>query len=180
MNIYSPVFPDSQRLGSTFDIFQTRSFFWRPFLGEYYRDPFLNIGSKITLGVGAGYEIINTSKTDWSINGGPAYQRTEFETVQPNEDRVVSTPTLLVGTKYNREISKTTDFIYEYQFFILNEESGLYTHHMIGTFENEFVKDFDFDVSLVWDRIEKPATTSEGNTPDKDDFRLLIGVGYSY
>ncbi len=171
---------NSQRVNSTFDVFQTRRLFWQPFIGEYYRDPFLNINSRYTLGVGAGYVLIDSAKTDWSINGGPTYQITEFDTVEAGNEDEVSTATLLLGTKFNTEIGKSTDFIYEYSFNILDEASGLYTHHMIATFENEFVTDFDFDISLVWDRVEKPAKKADGSVPEQDDFRLLVGVGYSY
>jgi hypothetical protein len=35
-------------------------------------------------------------------------------------------------------------------------------------------------VSLVWDRTEKPPPNADGETPEKDDFRLLIGIGFEF
>jgi len=58
---------NSQRISSYYDIFKTRKFFWRPVLGEYFRDPFSNIQNRVTVGTGIGYHIIDTSKTKWVI-----------------------------------------------------------------------------------------------------------------
>ena len=44
--------------------------------------------------------------------------------------------------------------------------------------ENEIVDDFDIDITFVWSRISHPAETSDGQTPDSDDFQLLFSLGY--
>jgi hypothetical protein len=51
---------------------------------------------------------------------------------------------------------------------------------MIATFESEITGSFDFDISLIWDRISKPAIDSDGVKPEPDDYRLTVGVTYTY
>ena len=36
------------------------------------------------------------------------------------------------------------------------------------------------DVSFIWERTEKPQQGTDGTTPEQDDHRLLISVGYEY
>ena len=73
---------NNHRLNGFFDIFRTRKYFWRPFFGEYFRDPLSNIQRRVTLGTGIGYHIIDTSKTKWDATVGPAYQNTVFISVE--------------------------------------------------------------------------------------------------
>ena len=51
---------------------------------------------------------------------------------------------------------------------------------MIATFESEITGSLDFDISMIWDRISEPATDAEDNTPKPDDYRLTVGVTYTY
>jgi hypothetical protein len=39
---------------------------------------------------------------------------------------------------------------------------------------------FDLDISFIWDRIGKPQQRADGSTPEKDDYRLMIGLGYEF
>jgi hypothetical protein len=48
---------DNQRASASWNRFLSDRFFLIPLYGEYYRDPFQNIARRLTLGVGAGYQI---------------------------------------------------------------------------------------------------------------------------
>ena len=52
--------------------------------------------------------------------------------------------------------------------------------HLLTTLSTDLIGNVDFDVSLVWDRTEQPPPDSSGETPEKDDFRLMIGIGYDF
>ena len=86
----------------------------------------------------------------------------------------------MFGTDFDAEITDSLDFIFKYNITGMKEESGGYTHHIIGTFESEITGSLDFDISLIWDRISQPSTDDEGNTPESVDYRLTIGVTYTY
>ena len=171
---------DNQRLNSFFDVFKTRKYFYRPIFGEYFRDPFSNINSRVTLGTGIGYHIIDTPKTKWEVAGGPAYQTTRFESVQPGYASSESTPALVVGTHYDTELTKTLDFEGRYSFQILNEASGRFTHHLLVALESELTRWLDFDISFVWDRTQDPTPREDGSIPDQDDYQLIFAIGVDF
>jgi hypothetical protein len=171
---------NNQRVNTYFDIFKTRKYFFRPFFGEYFRDPLKNIDSRVTLGAGMGYYILDTSKTEWGVSGGLAYQTTRFESVQPGEVSSESTPAFVAGTHFTRELTKTVDFDFRYDFQIVNEESGTYTHHLVTALEIDLTSWLDFDVSFVWDRTEDPTSEADGTVPEQDDFYLIFGLGIEF
>jgi len=171
---------DNHRLGSTYDIFKTRKFFWRPLLAEYYRDPFQNIASQITVGAGAGYQLIDTAKTEWRVAAGPAFKFTKFEDVQPGESDSQSTGAVWLGTDYNRELNSKMDLILGYNTVTGNQDSGGYTHHTFATLETELLSWLDFDTSFFWDHIQNPTPDSDGIVPKNNDYRFVIGLGLDY
>jgi hypothetical protein len=168
---------NNHRINTFFDIFAKKSYFWRPVFAEYYRDPFQNIDQRGTLGFGGGYHIIDTPKTTWDVSGGPAYRATRFVSVEPGDSQKVTTPALVATTYYDTPLTKIVDFNALYQFNLVNQVSGTYTHHAIATFEIELTRILDFDISFVWDRTQKPQARSDGSIPDQDDLQLLLTLG---
>ena len=69
---------DNQRASASWNWFMSDRFYLTPLVGEYYRDPFQNIDSRWTLGVGLGYQLVDTSKVEWKIDAGIAYQKTSY------------------------------------------------------------------------------------------------------
>ena len=171
---------DNQRADASWDRFVSDRFYLTPAYGEYYRDPFQNIASRWTLGVGAGYQIVDTSKVGWDVNAGLAYQRTKFDDVPVDDSDTADTPALIIGTNYDNELTGWMDYFFNYQITIVNEESGTFNHHLKTGFEFEFFGDFDFDVTFVWDRIQDPRQNADGTSPEKDDFRTIFALGYSF
>jgi hypothetical protein len=127
-----------------------------------------------------GYHIIDTAKTEWDVAGGPAYQTTRFDSVQPPQDSSEDTPALVIGTYFERELTKTVDLNSRYEFQILNEESGTYTHHFVVALETELTSWLDFDIQFVWDRIKDPQPEADGTVPKSDDFYLIFSLGIDF
>jgi putative salt-induced outer membrane protein YdiY len=171
---------NNHRITANADRFKTRYFFWRPLFGEYYKDKFSNIDARITVGAGLGYTIIDSSRIEWQVSGGPGYQETRFISVQPGENIKKSTPALVLGTIFDFEVTKTIDFIFDYNMTWVDSASGGYTHHMVTTFESEITGSLDFDVSFIWDHISKPTASADGTIPFSDDYRMTVGISYEY
>ncbi len=161
-----------------YDIFLNRRLFWNALFGEYFRDPFQNIDTRILVGSGIGYNLINTNKTEWDIRGGGGIKQTRFSTVEAGNKTLENTIFLAAGSDYSTELNSKVDLIGNYSFNISNRSSGGYTHHALGTIETELTKQLDFDVTFVWDRIQYPTTKSDGTLPYKDDFKLLVGLNF--
>jgi len=171
---------NNHRLNASLDKYVTRNFFYTPIFVEYYRDIFQNIEKRLTAGIGIGYTIINTPKTEWNVSSGPSYLSTKYVSVLPGEELEVDSGSLALTTNVDIEINNKIDFIYKYNIQLSSEEAGGYTHHMIATFENELTSEFDLDVSFVWDRINSPTIDDRGEEPEPDDLRFVLGVSYSY
>ncbi|MDX2503147.1 MAG: DUF481 domain-containing protein [Gammaproteobacteria bacterium] len=169
---------NNHRLNATYDIFITRDMFITPITAEYYRDPFKNIDQLISVGAAIGYSLINTNKTEWEISGGPAYQSTKYVSVQPDQSPEDNALTLILSTKFDTELNDKVDLNGTYSATLGDEATGNYSHHSILTVETEITDKLDFDVSLVWDRVRSPVPDENNVTPEQDDLRLMIGLGY--
>jgi len=167
---------NNHRVKLDWNVYISDRLYASPLVFEWFRDPFQNIDHRETLGAGVGYELIHTPKTDWEVSGGPGYQKTTFDSVAVGSENPEDTPALIVGTVLDIELTRWMDLFYEYRFQIVNEKAGQYNQHMLTSFETDLTKRLDFDVTFVWDRIEKPRENDAGLTPAKDDFKLTIGV----
>ena len=117
---------------------------------------------------------------DWTASIGPAYQKTWFDNVEEGSKESESTPALVLTSAVDADLTGKVDFAHEYRVQITNETAGKFNHHMLIGFETELTKRLDFDISLVWDRIQSPRPDSEGNIPKQDDIRLIFGLGYEF
>ncbi len=171
---------NNHRVSFSMDNYATRKFFYTPAFGEYYRDPFQNIERRITLGAGVGYTPYDTGKVEWNIAGGPAVLTTRYLSVQEGENIEVTTGAITLSTDLDVKLSNTLDFIYKYNIQASKKEAGGYAHHMIATLESELTGRLDLDISLVWDRISQPTVDETGFVPKPDDYRLMLGVSYSF
>ncbi|KGD63722.1 hypothetical protein Y5S_02929 [Alcanivorax nanhaiticus] len=150
--------------------------FFRPVQAQYYRDPFQNRAAEWTLGFGAGYQIFDTPKLDWSIAAGPGYQRTEYVDVAPGEDRTVSTPAFLIGSFYDHEITDNIDFQADYQVTLTEPKGGRAKHDFYMALDVDLTSRLDLRLAGTWKRIESPQPDSNGITPEKDDFTATLGL----
>lgn len=171
---------NSHRASSGLDLLLTRRWFVRPAYGEYVRDPFQNIGYRVTGAVAAGYYLYDRPGLEWFVAGGPAYQHTKFETVEAGAAPSSSTPAGLFFTRFEKELTKRIDFIQYYQAALASREAGTFIHHSVTTLEIDLKKNFDLDLSFIWDRTQNPHQQSDGGFPKQDDFRLTVGLGFRF
>jgi hypothetical protein len=171
---------NNHRITAVFDYYKTRYFFYNPFFAELFRDPFLNIDLRTMVGAGLGYSVIDHGKTELSFSGGPAFVNTNFISVAAGEKNSRSAGALVLRSYFKTDFTNTLDFITKYNIQFTDEASGGYSHHAIATFKEEIRGKLDFDVSLIWDRISNPTKDANGNLPKSDDYRMTIGLSYTY
>jgi len=171
---------NNHRVTLVWDRFLNRRLFVKPVFFEWFRDPFKNTAHKETIGVGAGYELLETSKHDWTISGGPAYVRTEFVSVEAGAPETESTPAFVFGSDLDMELTGWLDYFWQYSFQIVNEISGRYNHHFVMGFETEVTRLLDFDIEMVWDRVEDPRPAEDGTVPLQDDYRLVVSLVFDW
>jgi putative salt-induced outer membrane protein YdiY len=171
---------NNQRLTGFHDWFLTSRFYWKTVEGEYYRDPFSNIDGQYSVSTGVGYDIIHTPRTEWTINIGGGYQELQFVSVEVGEDDRSSSPFFTAGTRFDYELTGDVDFLYDYSMRVLNEVNGQYTHYMLTSLSFDLIGDLDLDVSLIWDRVEKPQPDADGAIPEQDDYQLIVSLAYDF
>ncbi len=72
------------------------------------------------------------------------------------------------------------DLILEYKIDVGLSDLNDTNHHAVATVSVDMTKVLDLDVTFIWDRVGKPERDADGDTPEKDDFRLLVGVGFDF
>jgi putative salt-induced outer membrane protein YdiY len=171
---------NNHRINAAYDRFMMTRFYLQIIGMEIYHDPFSNIRFQYSLHSGAGYYLILNDRINWSVGSALGYQKTQYETVQAPASDESESPFLAFTMHYDQELTDKIDLLYEYTMRWLNEESGTYTHYMLGQVELELTDDLDFDISMVWDRIENPTADEDGILPEKDDYRLMVGLSYEF
>lgn len=171
---------NNHRFSSQYDYFLTRRLFVTPVSLGIYRDPFSNVAVRYTPAAGFGYDLIDKNTFDWEIGGGPAYQYTEFDSVQSGEPTTDSTVAAYFGTTVNWDITPDVEMNFTYNITAPIPETDEFNHHLATTLSLDFYGNLDFDVTLIWDRINKPPIDAEGNEPKPDDLRLTMGIGFDF
>ena len=171
---------NNHRANVGWDRFVSRRLFVSLANVEWYRDRFQNIANRWTLGAGLGYEIIDTSRATWSVNGGPAWQSTAWDSVEAGDDDTSGSLALHVGTDLDLELTDSIDFYASYDALFTEQDSGTYSHHLDTGLEIELIGDLDFNIAWIWDHIRDPRPLEDGTVPEQNDTRLVFGLGWSF
>jgi hypothetical protein len=169
-----------QRLTCNYDILLDDHFFVRAASLEYYHDPLANIDHRLTGAVALGYAIFDRNDLEWFVAAGPAFQKTWFVDVPPGENDTTTSPGAVLQSNFKKELTKDVDLILKYGAIFTTPESGTYSHHAETTLKFDITKAFNLNVSFVWDRIQNPQREGDGAVPNKDDYRLNVGVGWKF
>lgn len=171
---------NNHRLDLAFDWFLSHKVFLRALTLEYFRDPFQNINSRITLSTEMGYRFFDGNTVYWDAAAGPGYQVTQFESVEPGEDDTEDTATGKISTDFEWDITGDIEFDFHYDVQLVSERAGEKIHHIKTGIEFELTNDFDLEISYIWDRIDKPIADEDGIVPKKEDSRFVIGLAYEF
>jgi len=171
---------NNHRLNGNWDRFRGNRLFWRPLIGQYYRDIFQNIDHQGTLETGLGYELIDNARTDWTVSAGLGVNYIRYRSVEEDLDRGRRSPAFSLGTDFETELTSWMDYQFLAHVTFLDEDSGSYQHHLLTTLSNELTGRLDLDVSFIWDRIQKPQVREDGSIPEKDDYRLMLGLRFEF
>lgn len=163
---------------STFDMLLRAGFFVTPGALNLFHDRFQNIDLRTTIAAGMGYFIMRGGDIDWSVGLGAGYVNTIYGSVQEGESDTDETFSMIPSTDVEWDITGDIEFLFNYRLQLAIPETRNSFHHAGGTLSFDIWGDIlDLDLSLTWDRVESPRADSEGNVPQRDDFRSTIGLG---
>jgi Protein of unknown function, DUF481 len=171
---------DNQRLTSYFAYFiTTRTSLAAPIV-ELYRDRVRNVDLRTTVAAGVGYDVIDRPRVEWNVLGGAGYQRTEFASIEADEDQTTEDAALLFRTSLELDPIPDVDWDTTYTLIAVVTDWDKTSHHLSSVLSFEVWGPLDLDLSFIWDRIEAPAPDPDGDTPKSDDFQLTVGVSLEF
>ena len=167
---------NNQRASETFDIFLTRRVFVTPTYFELFKDRFANIDYRATPATGGGMTVVDrpSVELDLALFGG--YRYTRFDSVPDGRRDTDETVAAIGQTTFDWEINDDVDFIATYRADVSLKDIHSNNHHTVLTLSVEMTRILDLNVSFIWDRIGDPETEKNGDQPDRDDYRLVVGV----
>ena len=171
---------NNHRVPSQFDIYLTRRFFLTTPIFEYYTDPFQNLGTRITIGSGVGYELLDLSWLYVELNGGLGYQYTDYLSVEAGDEEVDNDAAIYSKTIVNFDLPYGFEWNNSYTLQLIFTDLGKTSHHVESEFSFDLWGPLDFEVTFVFDRIEKPVPNSDGTRPQPNDYRLTAGIGIDF
>jgi hypothetical protein len=170
---------NTHRLSGRLDLYMTRNFYITPLSFEYYRDPLSNIDRRITPGALVGYHVFR-GRFDLSLELGLAYQGTDFNSVVEGDEELVRGGAILAGVFFESELTKRVDFDTTYRLNLAVPDIGDTSHYLLAVLSVDLTRRLDLDVSLNFDRIEEPRRDANGDFPESNDIRLIVGLGLEF
>jgi len=96
--------------------------------------------------------------------------------VQPGEDRYSESTALMGATRLDMDLFKDVDLEFDYSVQVPLEGGQRPNHHSLIGISVELNSVFDLNVSATWDHVGSPERDSSGELPEKDDYRLIVGL----
>ncbi len=171
---------NAHRFDGRWDRFLTRRFYVSPLFFDAFNDRFQNIDWRVTPGAGVGYQIIDSGGVEWDVDGGVGYQYLRYDSVEPGEPETQESAALIAGTSVDMDLTEKVELYAEYRVqAALNSDVGT-NQHAKATVSVDLVGELDLDVTVIWDRVGKPVADADGVVPKNDDYRMQVGLGWSF
>lgn len=171
---------NNSRFRGSYDIFQTKDFFYRPVYLEYNEDDFRNLDYRLTYSPGVGFYLIDDADLRWDVTVGPVYQKNSYLSVEAGNDRTASSTGWLILTSADVDITSNIAWYTEYRLQSADDDVGGDTQRLLTRLEIALARQLNFDISFLADRIENPIADEDGFRPEKTDSRLMLGLRYDY
>ena len=171
---------NNNRLDSKFDVFLTRRLYVTPAGIQLFQDRFQNIDTRTKPYAGIGYDLMDRDGMTWNINVFGAYEKTEFSSVPDGDPTSQSSAAVVFGTRYEWDATSTVELKLDYSITVPVPSTENYNHHLSTVISVDVIGDLDLDVTFVWDRLNNPPLSADNTRPEQDDYRLTVGIGYSF
>jgi hypothetical protein len=170
---------ESHRYNSTYDWFISRQWFVTVAEYEYFRDPFQNIAQRHIPGAGVGHNrTFRTLDLDWTAV--LAWQQIAFVSVPTGQERVQHDVTLRFGMTLEWDITNDIEYDLDYDLNVPFAGLSYYSSNLVSTLSLDLFRALDLDLTVDWDRQNKPREDENGNLPKKDDVRLITGLSWEF
>lgn len=171
---------DQTRLDGRLDVFLSERLFVTPASFAYFRDPFQNIEWRLTPSAGLGYQLVDRSGLEWDASVGAGWRSTRFEAVSTGEPSIRRDVAATLTTRLDYDIAEPVNMTLDYQTWLNVEDISDYSHQLRVALSVEMWDDLKLDVSGVWNRTSELVAPPGEDVPASDDYRIMVGFGYSF
>jgi len=169
---------NNHRVSGGWNIIIKRGFFVSPLLGEFYKDEFQNINVRGTIGAGLGIYVVRKSDIEWNLQIGGSYRETRYISVEAGQSAKNQTGAVVPATVLEWDITGDIELDVNYNAQVGVPDPKDSTHHLQAFLSIDLFGDLiDLTTNFTWDRIENPKGNAGGITPERDDYRLALGLG---
>lgn len=171
---------NNHRLGTKLDLFLTRrAFLTAPGL-DVFRDPFQNIDVRVTPYAALGYQVVDTADHTWSVSAGPAFQYVKYESETEEHGSEEGSAAGVFSSDWSWDLTSDVDLRFTYDITVPLPDTHAFNHNAVLSLAVDLPRDLDLDLSFIWDRVNDPQREDGGDLPEPDDFRMLVGLGWSF
>jgi len=171
---------NNHRVNAQLDSYLTRDLFLSAPTLEFFRDPFQNTDVRATVGVGLGYDLLDTPRYSWEIGAGLGFQYTELDTAPVGAPNTDGNAAVTFNTSATWEPNSRLEYSISYRLQLIATQLELTNHNLTTVMSIELWGPFDLDVTWIWDRIEKPAPNQDNQRPASDDYRLSLDLAFDW
>jgi len=165
---------NSHSVPSSFDYFLTQRLFLNLASLNYHQDEFQNLDSRLTAGMGIGYEFYKNSWVSWEVVGGAAYQSTKFIEVASGSLQA-SDVAATISTEIEFDLPRGLEWDNLYSAQVVVTDIDKTSHHAESVVAFDIWGPLELDLSFIFDRIESPAPTAT-DVPASNDYRMTVGL----
>ncbi|MFC1764761.1 YdiY family protein [Planctomycetota bacterium] len=139
--------------------------------GRYESDRIAKLDSRAIIGLGAGYQVVESEPITFSVEGGLAYKSEEFTNNSPSKNDL----TAQLGYKLNWQIVETVQFINDLSYFPVIDDWADYLVTTTAELRGNFTENLFSNFRIIYSRNATPAQ-GQANS----DIKYILGIGWNF
>jgi len=161
---------DWWRARAKYDYFFSKKFY-SYIDGRYAKDSIAELDRRVIVGLGCGYQLIESDLTNFSVEAGAASLYEKFD----NQTESNSELSAQFGYHFDRKLAKRIKFIHDLTYYPSTEEISDYFLTATAELRANFTKTMFSNFKVVFDYDTTPAI-GKGST----DTKYIFGVGLNF
>ena len=139
--------------------------------GLYETDKIALLDNRVIVGAGAGYQWVETDRSNVALEGGVAYKHESYSTATDGGDDA----TLQLGYRVGTKIVETVQFLHDLTYFPVVDNFSDYYVTANMEFRGNFTKNMFSNFKIIYSRDATPATGRKNS-----DIKYILGIGWNF